>query len=86
MRCDAAPRVRLAGPLRLLFGQRLDPNRATAATLEVLPGIGPKRAAALVAERRRVPLCRPADLERISDIGPATRRRLTPYLDWGCAP
>ena len=31
----------LRGPARLLFGQRFDPNRADATTLQTLPGIGP---------------------------------------------
>ena len=39
----------LRGPAVLLFGQRLDLNGADESTLTVLPNIGPRRAAAIVA-------------------------------------
>lgn len=79
VRCDGrgAP---LAGPARLLFGQRLDPNRADAEALEVLPGVGPVRAAAIVAERERRPFARVEDLRRVRGIGPVTLRRIAPFL------
>ena len=47
VRCGGGPPLR--GAARLLFDQRLDANRADAASLETLPGIGPVRAAAIVA-------------------------------------
>lgn len=62
----------LRGPVRLLFGQRLDLNRASARTLEVLPGIGPRRAAAIVDARSKRLFERVSDLRRISGIGPRT--------------
>ena len=72
--CDpntlAGPALR--GPVRLLFGQSLDLNHASARTLEVLPGIGPKRAAAIVEARSGRPFERVSDLRRISGIGPRT--------------
>ena len=76
----------LRGPARLLFGLRLDPNRADRASLEVLPGIGPARAAAIEAERCRRPFDDVADLERVSGIGPRTVSRLTPWLAVDAAP
>lgn len=76
---DAGGR-RLRGPARLLFGQRLDLNRARAATLEVLPGIGPARAAAIVAERAQRPFASVDELRRVPGIGPHTLARLRPYL------
>jgi hypothetical protein len=66
-----------SGPARLLFGQRLDPNREPAEVLALLPGLGPARAAALVAAR---PLCSLADVDRVQGIGPVTLRRLAPRL------
>jgi hypothetical protein len=66
----------LEGPARLLFGLPLEANRAAAASLEVLPGIGPVRAAAWVRERRRSPFCRFADLGRVPGVGPRTLERL----------
>ncbi len=79
VRCDGrgAP---LAGPARLLFGLRLDPNRADATALEALPGIGPVRAAAIVAERARRPFARVEELRRVRGIGPLTLRRIEPWL------
>ncbi len=76
-RADGAP---LRGPSRVLFDLPLDPNTAAAATLEVLPGIGPVRAAAIEAERCRRPFESVAELERVAGIGPKTRARLEPFL------
>lgn len=57
---DATP----AGPI--------DVNRASAAELEMLPGVGPATAAAIVAERdRNGPFASSGDLERVPGIGPA---------------
>lgn len=52
-------------------------NRADAAALEALPGIGPALAAAIVAERERGGPFRTADdLDRVRGIGPALVERL----------
>jgi competence protein ComEA len=76
----------LRGPARLLFGLRLDPNRADAAALEALPGIGPARAAAIVAERDRRPFASLDALTRVHGIGPRTVDRLRPWLEIAPAP
>jgi competence protein ComEA len=79
VRCDGSgPPLR--GPARLLFGLPLDPNRADARALQALPGIGPARAAAIVAERGRRPFRDVADLRRVPGIGPVTLRRIDPWL------
>jgi competence ComEA-like helix-hairpin-helix protein len=70
----------LRGPARLLFGLRLDPNRADAESLQSLPGIGPARAAAIVAERERRPFASVEALIRVHGIGPRTVERLRPWL------
>ena len=50
----------------------VDVNRAGAAELESLPGVGPATAAAIVAERDAGgPFATVADLERVRGIGPA---------------
>lgn len=83
--CDA-PGAALRGPARVLFGLGIDPNRASAATLEALPGIGPARAAAIVAGRASGPYCAAADLVRVRGLGPVTVGRLEGWLDFaGCA-
>jgi competence ComEA-like helix-hairpin-helix protein len=62
----------------------IDVNRAGAAELETLPGIGPVLAARIVAEReRRGPFRSVDDLRRVSGIGPVTSRKLAPYLLFG---
>jgi hypothetical protein len=64
------PAVR--GPARRLVGLAIDPNRADAATLATLPGIGPGRAAAIVEARRQGRFGRLEDLDRVPGIGPRT--------------
>jgi competence protein ComEA len=50
----------------------IDVNRASTAELEMLPGVGPATAAAIVTERdRNGPFVSFEDLERVSGIGPA---------------
>lgn len=65
---------------RLLFGAGLDPNVASADELTVLPGIGPARAAAIVAQRKRAVFCRPEDLEHVYGLGPVTVARLRSWI------
>ena len=60
------------GPVALLFGEPLDLNRASAESLDVLPGIGPARAAAIAAERAQLPFRRVEDLRAVHGIGPRT--------------
>ncbi len=62
----------LRGPARRLFGLPIDPNRADAQTLETLPGIGARRAAAILRERARRPFRDLRDLERVPGVGPRT--------------
>ena len=62
----------LRGPARLLFGQTLDLNVADVAALEVLPRIGPRRAAAIVATREQERFASIDDLARVPGIGPRT--------------
>lgn len=67
---------------------RIDPNSADWQTLAAIPGLGEKRAKAIVAYRdsvhrpnpARAVFLHPADLLRIRGIGPATVDNLRPYL------
>jgi hypothetical protein len=74
LRAGVGPPVR--GAPRLLFGMPLDLNRARSIALESLPGIGPRRAAAIVGERCRRRFEDLADLVRVPGIGPLTVQRL----------
>lgn len=80
LRVDCAGRGGpLRGPASVLFGGGLDPNRDDARALEAVPGIGPARAAAIVAGRGEGPYRELADLGRVHGIGPVTLRRSAPW-------
>lgn len=55
-------------------------NTATAQQLQLLPGIGPTRAQAIIAHRERHPFRRPEDLLAVRGIGRTTFNRLRPYI------
>ena len=76
--CDGAPGALPvdAGLGGLLLGRTIDLNRASAAVLEALPGIGPARARAILSERERAPFESLAAVERVWGIGPRLRGRL----------
>ncbi|MBI4569833.1 MAG: helix-hairpin-helix domain-containing protein [Planctomycetes bacterium] len=75
-------------PVRVVSGSlgaeppsRLDANHATAAELELLPGIGPVLARAIVSDREEHGAFRaPRDLLRVPGIGDKTLDRLLPHL------
>lgn len=56
--------------------QKLDLNQATVDELSTLPGIGPKRARAIVAYRERHRFARVREMRRIRGIGPKIFERL----------
>jgi competence protein ComEA len=71
--CASAPGRRpVRGPARRLVGLAIDPNRADAATLESLPGVGPARAEAIIEARASRPFRRLEDLDRVPGLGPRT--------------
>jgi len=59
---------------------RIDLNAASLAELETLPGVGPARAQAIIAEREARPFRVPGDLRRVPGIGEATFQRLAPLV------
>jgi competence ComEA-like helix-hairpin-helix protein len=83
----AAPAPQLAPDgqgANLRDGRGIDPNRATAQELELLPGVGPSLAKRIVAERTAAgPFRSPRDLRRVKGIGEKTLARLEPYLRFG---
>jgi len=62
-----------------LMGQ-VNINSASAQQLCLLPGIGPKRAEAIIALRERRPFRRAVQLRRIRGIGRRTMMKLKPYV------
>lgn len=74
-----APRVQRSQPSRAVRGEPpvVDLNRASAAELEALPGVGPSLAARIVDWRGRHGRFRSVDdLEKVPGIGPATVARV----------
>lgn len=60
---------------------RIRINTATAAELDLLPGIGPALAARIIASRRADgPFHEPKDLERVPGIGVKTAERMAPLI------
>jgi DNA uptake protein ComE-like DNA-binding protein len=59
---------------------QLDPNIATKRELTLIPGIGPTRAAGIVAARAQHRFSEPADLAVVRTFGPATIEKVAPYL------
>jgi len=73
---------RMPEGLILALGRRLDLNRASARDLTLLPGLGPSKAGAVVADRqRRGPFKSVDDLARVPGIGPRTVRALRPMVE-----
>jgi competence protein ComEA len=76
------------GDLASQLATRLDPNTATAAELSALPGLGEKRAIAIVAQREKVLRREPTtvpfkslnDLLPVNGIGAAMIENLRPFL------
>ena len=62
--------------------ERVDPNTATEADLDRLPGLGPGAARAVVADREANGPFRAADdLLRVRGVGPKTLEKMRPHLD-----
>ena len=72
------PHVSSNQPLDLAM--RIDLNHADPATLQLLPGIGPKLAQQIVARRQTQPFTTVEDLIQINGIGHTIAQRLTPYV------
>jgi competence protein ComEA len=76
----------LAAKKALPPGERIDLNRATVAELMRLPGIGAKKAQAIVAHRQRQPFRRPEDVVAVKGLGPAWYQKVKANLFAGSAP
>lgn len=77
----ASRAARTTGVARLVNGDRIDVNRAPGSWLETLPGVGPARAAAIVAARSESPFRSVRELELVPGIGPVTRERLSAFVE-----
>lgn len=61
----------LAAKKALPPGERIDLNRAPVTELMRIPGVGEKRAQAIVAHRQKQPFRRAEDVLRVKGLGPA---------------
>ncbi len=61
-------------------GERIDLNRATVSELMRVPGIGERKARAIVALRQRQPFRRPEDVLAVRGLGPAWFARVKASL------
>jgi len=55
-------------------------NTASAAELETLPGIGPKTAASILAQRAKKPFRSLDDLDEVKGLGPKKLEKLKPFV------
>lgn len=55
-------------------------NEATQASLVLLPGVGPKRAKAIITLRQKRPFRRAVQLRRIRGIGRRTLMKMLPFV------
>jgi len=76
----------LAGKPPLAEGERVDLNRASAAELMKLPGVGQKRAAAIVARRARTPFRRVEDVLTVKGLSRRWLAKEREHLAVGPAP
>lgn len=80
--CEVATVDRLPGPQRMVCGSGVDVNRDPARDIELLPGIGPKKAGAIVESRKRDGRFEALDdLERVKGIGQKTVERIRPWAE-----
>lgn len=61
-------------------GEPVELNTATVEELCALPGIGPKKAEAIVALRQKQRIVRPTQLLRVKGIGPKILEKLRPHI------
>ena len=67
-------------------GERIDLNRATVAELVRLPGLGERKAQAIVARRLKTPFRHPEEVMQVKGLGPAWFRKVKANLVVGNGP
>lgn len=82
----AAALPALAAKKPLGPNERIDLNRASAMELMRLPGVGEKRAQAIVALRAKSPFRRPEDVLAVKGLGPSWFARVKGFVTVGAAP
>jgi competence protein ComEA len=75
----------LAAKKALPPGERIDLNRATVAELMRIPGVGERKAQAIVAHRAKQPFRRAEDVLAVKGLGPAWFAKVKANLSAGGA-
>jgi competence protein ComEA len=75
----------LAAKKALPPGERIDLNRATVAELMRLPGVGERKAKAIVERRQKAPFKRPEEVVQVKGLGPAWFQKVKANLVVGTA-
>jgi competence protein ComEA len=73
----------LAAKKPLGAGERIDLNRASVGELMRLPGVGQKKAQAIVSHRAKAPFQRPEDVVQVKGLGPAWFAKVKPNVTAG---
>jgi competence protein ComEA len=76
----------LAAKKALSPSERIDLNRAPVTELMRLPGVGQKKAQALVAHRQKAPFRRPEDVLQVKGFGPGWLQKVKGNVTVGGAP
>ena len=76
----------LAAKKALPPGERIDLNRATLTELMRLPGVGERKAQAIVAHRQKQPFRRAEDVLAVKGLGPAWFQKVKANLVVGGVP
>ena len=76
----------LAAKKPLGAGDRIDLNRAGVSELMRLPGVGEKRAQAIVAHRQKAPFRKPEDVLQVKGFGPGWLQKVKGNVTVGGAP
>jgi len=84
--CLLAAPPALAAKKALGPNDRIDLNRASVQELMRLPGVGLKKAQAIVSHRGKAPFQRPEDVVQVKGLGPAWFAKVRPHLTTGAAP
>lgn len=81
----AAALPALAAKKPLGTGERIDLNRASAVELMRLPGVGQKRAQAIVALRSKSPFRKAEDVLTVKGLGPGWYARVKGFVTVGAS-
>ncbi len=76
----------LAAKRTLSPSERIDLNRAPVTELMRLPGVGQRKAQAIVAHRQRAPFRRPEDVVQVKGFGPGWLQKVKGNVTVGGAP